>query len=282
MEFTDKPLEPFGETLLDVTVPTQLSFKTPLVFRMVKQLKAHKCLPWTGSHRAELTFDEAITNAMLHGNKLMPERKVRVLLCADAERWGAIIEDQGDGFGPEQLPDPDAPDAFLKEQGRGILLMDGYLETLAYNRGSKRLLMTHARQAEPDAQEALAAVLGEEKAPDVPDGVSVSEREGIQVAVLGSSRVVDDNVDDIRRALLAAADKNRLLAVDLSHVEFISSVGLGMLVTLFKHIRSRGGELMLAGLQAPVKDILDSAHLLKLFHVAPDSPSAVIELKKLA
>ena len=74
MEFTDKPIEPFGKILLEMAVPTQLSFKTPLVYRMVKELKDAQCLPWTGSHRAELCFDEAVTNAMTHGNGLDPSK----------------------------------------------------------------------------------------------------------------------------------------------------------------------------------------------------------------
>jgi hypothetical protein len=54
MQFIDKPLEPFGETLLSLAIPNQLSLKTPLVFRMVKELSVRGCLDSATAQQAEL------------------------------------------------------------------------------------------------------------------------------------------------------------------------------------------------------------------------------------
>jgi serine/threonine-protein kinase RsbW len=283
MEFTDRPLEPFGRKLLDIAIPTQLSFKMPLVFRMVKELKTAGQLPWTGSHRAELCFDEAITNAMMHGNKLDPARKVRVQLFADDERWGAIVEDEGAGFRPEDLPKADSPDFLLRESGRGIMLMDSYLEKLSYNRKGNALLMTRKRQAEPEAAEMEAAVETEPQ----PEAAPVAESSGPvavtiegEVAVLAilAQRVNEDNVDEIRKA--AADTTQTRLLVDLSRVEYVSSRGVSALVSMRKAMDQRKGRLLMTGVQPGVRDILKSLGLLMLFKTAPDRAGALAELQR--
>ena len=71
MEFTNQPLEPYGQTLLDTTLESDLGLKTALVFRAVKALQDHGCLPAiTASHMAEVCLEEAMTNSIVHGNKL--------------------------------------------------------------------------------------------------------------------------------------------------------------------------------------------------------------------
>lgn len=283
MEFTDQPLEPFGEQILNIAIPTQLSYKTPLVYRIVKELTKREYLPWTGSHRAELCMDEALTNAMLHGNKLDAGKKVHVVICGDADRWGVIIEDEGNGFGPEQLVDPDSDDFLLEESGRGILLMQAYVDTLQYNRRGTRLLMTRKRQSEPDEVEALAAVGAEEVTPPAASEeiVTVSQESGIQIIEIQPARVDDSNVDFLKEALGAIVGKGAEIILDMNRVGYISSVGLSALVSVYKRIRNSNGHLLLTALQAGVSDILESAYLLKLFQTAPDREQAVKAMKKL-
>jgi len=282
MQFTDDPLEPFGEKLLEISIPTRLSFKAPLVFRMVKELTKNGSLPWTGSHRAELCCDEALTNAMVHGNKLDPDKKVRVLLFADKERWGAVVEDEGEGFGPEDVPDPDDPDFLFREAGRGILLMDSYTDELAYNPKAGRLRMIRHRQTEPEEAEAEAAVETEEKeAPVSEEPVVTSNHAGVEVIEVLDSRVADHNIEAVREVFRACASECDFIVLNLSRVEYVSSVGLGALVAFYKQIRARNGHLILAALSPPVEDILESAHLLRLFQVEPDPQTAMAELQKL-
>ena len=281
MEFCDELLEPFGEKLLEMSVPTQLSFKTPLVFRMVKELTKHGCLPWTGSHRAELCCDEALTNAMMHGNKLDPAKKVHVTLFADDERWGAIVEDEGEGFGPESIPDADDPEFLFREAGRGILLMDGYVDELKYNRKAKRLRMVRHRQTEPEEAEAEAALAPGEAAPLGAEPVVTSSDGGIEIIEIAAARVADENIEALREALQASAAKSSFIVLDLSRVEYVSSVGLGTLISAYKQVRSQNGHLMLAAVRPAVMDILESARLRRLFQIEPDRKTAVAALKKL-
>jgi len=45
MHFSSKPLQPFGELILEIAIPTNLSFKMPLVYRVTRELASHGYLP---------------------------------------------------------------------------------------------------------------------------------------------------------------------------------------------------------------------------------------------
>ncbi len=87
---------------------------------------------------------------MVHGNKLDPKKRIRVIVFGDPERFGLIIEDQGEGFGAKSVPDPNHPRAHLRERGRGILLIAHYMEQVRYNAKSKRLWLSRKKQLRPD------------------------------------------------------------------------------------------------------------------------------------
>ncbi len=280
MEFTDQSLEPFGERILDITIPTQLSCKTPLVFRMLKELISRECLPWTGSHRAELCLEEVLTNAMVHGNKLDPTKLVHINLFADAERWGLVVEDEGEGFSSQDIPSPDDPDFIFRDAGRGVVLMDNYFDALQYSSKGNRIRAVRHRQVEPEEAEARAAVEPEAPPTEEAETVVRTKQDGVDIVEIMVSRISDDNLTEIRDALRENTKEGRLIVIDLSRVEYISSVGLGVLVSIYKHIRSRNARLALAPVHPAVMDILESALLTRLFEVLPDRETAVKELKR--
>lgn len=150
MEFTDTPQPPFGEQLLDMPLETNLGYKTPLVFRIIKLLQAHGCLPAYGYQMAEVCLEEALSNAMIHGNKLDDGKQIAVRVFADDSRFGIIVEDEGDGFGPDDLPDPNDPETLLMDRGRGILLMVHYMDSVQYNSKGTCVQMVRQHQRDPD------------------------------------------------------------------------------------------------------------------------------------
>jgi len=70
-----------------------------------------------------ISLTEAVNNAIVHGNKLDPDKKVKVKFCADNEIMRFTIEDEGPGFDYDNLPDPTAPENIEKPNGRGVFLM---------------------------------------------------------------------------------------------------------------------------------------------------------------
>jgi len=66
---------------------------------------------------------EAANNAIVHGNKLDPEKKVKVEIIKRRERIEVYVEDQGNGFDYMRIPDPTAPENIENIHGRGVFLM---------------------------------------------------------------------------------------------------------------------------------------------------------------
>ncbi len=84
-----------------------------------------------------LVIDEAVTNAMEHGNRWDPGKKVTVVISHAAGRLRIAVGDEGAGFRPETCP---AATGELKERGRGLPLMRYYCETAWNDRGNVVIL----------------------------------------------------------------------------------------------------------------------------------------------
>lgn len=86
----------------------------------------------------KLALEEALVNAVKHGNKLDPSKRVTVQYRCTPERLDVSIEDQGAGFKPCEVPDCTAEENLEVNHGRGILLMRAYMSNVVYNaRGNK-------------------------------------------------------------------------------------------------------------------------------------------------
>lgn len=70
-----------------------------------------------------ISLTEAVNNAMVHGNKLDPEKQVTVKCVVESPVLRFTIEDEGPGFDYDNLPDPTAPENIEKPNGRGVFLM---------------------------------------------------------------------------------------------------------------------------------------------------------------
>jgi len=80
-----------------------------------------------------LCVSEAVTNAIIHANKLDPEKVVNIRAELNDEYLTFIIKDEGIGFNPDAVPDPTEPENLMKDHGRGLFLMRTYLHELRYN-----------------------------------------------------------------------------------------------------------------------------------------------------
>ena len=80
-----------------------------------------------------LSVSEAASNAIVHGNKLDPNKFVDITITVDSDKIEVVIKDQGNGFDPSSVPDPTEPENLLKDSGRGIHIMKTFLEKMHYN-----------------------------------------------------------------------------------------------------------------------------------------------------
>jgi serine/threonine-protein kinase RsbW len=81
-----------------------------------------------------LALEEALVNAIHHGNQGDPARRVRVRFEVGPDRVLAEVEDEGEGFDPARVPDPRSPRGRGRSGGRGLFLMRHYTTWIRYNR----------------------------------------------------------------------------------------------------------------------------------------------------
>lgn len=86
-----------------------------------------------------LAASEAVTNAMRHGNKMDATKKVHVNAEVTSEYIQLMVEDEGDGFNPDDIPDPLDPENLLKPSGRGVFLMKTYCDEVEHDKGGRRI-----------------------------------------------------------------------------------------------------------------------------------------------
>lgn len=80
-----------------------------------------------------LSFSEAVSNSIVHGNKSDSSKKIKIKVEVAQDKIIITIKDEGKGFNIESVPDPTKPENILKDSGRGIHIMKSFLNDLRYN-----------------------------------------------------------------------------------------------------------------------------------------------------
>jgi len=80
-----------------------------------------------------LALEEALVNAVKHGNRCDPAKEVRLRYWVNAEVVVLQVEDEGDGFDPSGVPDPLLPENLERPSGRGLFLIRKYMTWTEYN-----------------------------------------------------------------------------------------------------------------------------------------------------
>lgn len=95
------------------------------------------------------------------------------------------------------------------------------------------------------------------------------------VAPLGDIKLGEGDLvlrDEIHRQLAAGCN---MFVLNLSHVRFMDSAGLGEVVACLKRVREAGGDLKLAGLSQRVTDLFTLTKLMQIFDVYADERGAI-------
>lgn len=90
------------------------------------------------AHWISVAIRESVINAIKHGNRNDASKRVFVefetTTAADVPELAIRVRDQGEGFDPEQLADPLAPENLLKSSGRGIFLIRNFMDDVRLQR----------------------------------------------------------------------------------------------------------------------------------------------------
>jgi serine/threonine-protein kinase RsbW len=102
-------------------------------------------------HWMGMAVREALNNAIEHGNKLDPDKQVRITFDLLPETLEIRILDEGAGFDVNSLPDPTEPANLLKPSGRGIFYMRKFMDRVEIRTGKNRGTEVHLVKKRPGA-----------------------------------------------------------------------------------------------------------------------------------
>jgi serine/threonine-protein kinase RsbW len=104
-----------------------------------------------------LALEEAVANAMKHGNRLCDDKTVRVWLCLQPEAVTLRVSDEGEGFDPDSVPDPRAEENLERPCGRGLLLMRYFMHQVEFLDRGSTVVMVRRRESDPAGESCCAA-----------------------------------------------------------------------------------------------------------------------------
>lgn len=87
-------------------------------------------------HRVGMSVREAMVNAVVHGNKYNRNKKVLLRVETTPDSMVVTIADEGAGFDPDQVPDPNSGENVMRQSGRGIMLIRAFMDDYVVSRRS--------------------------------------------------------------------------------------------------------------------------------------------------
>ena len=113
--------------------------------RVLSELKANN---FSGDDifAVHLALEEAFINAVKHGNKMNPDKEIRVDCSVSLDKVEISMADEGDGFDPNAVPDPRCGENLYRPNGRGLLLMRSYMDRVEFNERGNRVRMVRYKE----------------------------------------------------------------------------------------------------------------------------------------
>lgn len=88
-----------------------------------------------------LALNEAVINALIHGNKKDPSKLVQIDFIDDCTFYSFTVKDQGQGFDFLNIQNPVSSDNIYKESGRGIFIMKQYSDKVLFEDNGRKATM---------------------------------------------------------------------------------------------------------------------------------------------
>lgn len=126
---------------VDELVASDIEAISPLVDRLMRMIRQSHCAPGE-DYALETALRESLANAILHGNRQNPHKRVR-LCCACQEGVGilVVVKDEGEGFDPAMVPSPLLGQCLHSEHGRGIYPINLMMDAVEFRRGGREIYM---------------------------------------------------------------------------------------------------------------------------------------------
>jgi serine/threonine-protein kinase RsbW len=137
-------LLPFVHERVDLTIPSNVEYVDAVLEYLIERLMK---LGIVDSEESDvlIALDEAIVNAIKHGNKGDARKPVHIVADFTASEACFTIKDEGLGFCAQDVPDPTDPSRLLVPSGRGLLLIRHLMDEVFYNNCGNEIRMIKRR-----------------------------------------------------------------------------------------------------------------------------------------
>lgn len=136
----DLKVLPYVREKIDFELPSDLTLMNGVLQYLIERVARLGIIKPERSNLF-IALDEAFVNAVKHGNRNDPTKLVRITAELSAKEARFTIEDEGEGFNVQEIPDPRDPANLFKTSGRGVLLMYNIMDEVKYNERGNRLTM---------------------------------------------------------------------------------------------------------------------------------------------
>jgi len=132
----------------DHVIPSDTAAGRRVLNEVLQELQARHWSPHD-VFAVHLAMEEALVNAITHGNRLDPQKQVHICCRMSPRLVRVEISDEGPGFDPSTLPDPTDPDRLELPSGRGVMLMKAFMSRVEYGGPGNRVILEKERGKTP-------------------------------------------------------------------------------------------------------------------------------------
>jgi len=126
--------------IISEKLPSRLEIIPEFIQTFMEKIK-HLLLEEGDIFNIKLSLEEALVNAIKHGNKLHPNLSVEVNIEIQDDRLMIEVVDQGEGFDFKSIPDPTNEENLKKLSGRGIFLIRKLMDKVDFFDCGRRIKM---------------------------------------------------------------------------------------------------------------------------------------------
>lgn len=131
---------------LDYRFPSDHGKACELIDQVIEQL-VQRGWPQSDRFAIQMGLEEALTNAIKHGNQSDPQKQVTLKVQVDPQEIRIEVVDEGQGFRHSRVPDPTRKTNRKRESGRGVALIRFFMDEVHYNDSGNQLEMVKRRSA---------------------------------------------------------------------------------------------------------------------------------------
>lgn len=137
--------------LQEIVIPNDLTSARRSEERIMREFTCYNYSP-DDTFAVKLALEEALTNAVKHGNHNDISKSVVIRYAVAPSRAVIMVRDEGAGFSPNHVPDPTMDENLERPSGRGIMLMHAYMTRVHFNEsGNEVWLLKENRDYRPSA-----------------------------------------------------------------------------------------------------------------------------------